>query len=290
MPFHVAISRDLAAGLTLVSGPMTALDLSLWLGALGHAFSLEDTPDKDGVTLRDQFATEGVAPVWLHGRTLLQATGMRSHTQLVRPFERLGESFVRIGRPGHGNTQTYRLWEGWEGTPIHRGHEIERAYFPGIPVAYGMIHGRHAPIVVDVEALAAFRSRFSAILFLRALAWMNGANRPSSWGRSTPGDAVTVKVPIDELQEAFGIGSLQGLRSWNDNALGPRGLGGPVHADLASAGVGLRTEWIFFGTGHRKTATGLKITVWSRKPVEKRAERRGRLPRRQLSGSSSQAP
>lgn len=289
MSFHVAISRDLAAGLTLVSGHMTALDLALWLGALGHAFSLEDTPDRDGMTMKDQYAIEGVAPVWMHGRTLLQATGLRSHTQLIRPFERLGESVVRIGRPGHGNTATYRLWEGWEGTPINRTHAVDRGYFPGLPVAYGMIHGRHAPIVVDVEALASFRSRFSALIYLRALAWMNGANRPSSWGRSAPGDSVTVKVPIEQLWEAFGIGTLQGVKAWNVNALGPRGLGGPVHADLASAGVGLRTDWVFIGTGNRKTATHLKITAWRRKPIEKRVERRGGW-RRQLSVSSSAAP
>ncbi|MEL6061861.1 MULTISPECIES: hypothetical protein [unclassified Methylobacterium] len=289
MPFHVSISRDLAAGMTLVEGPLTPLDLAMWLGALGHAFTIEDEPDAEGLTLRDRWAIDG-ANLWVHGKALLDATGMRSHSQLVRPFERLGESRIRIGQAGRGNDATYRLWEGWEGTPIHRGHPVEVGYFPGIPVVYGMIHGKAHPIVLDVEGLAAFRTRFAAFLYLRVLAWMNGANTPRAWHRTPPGDRVTVTVPVEDLPYAFGIGTLTTVKQWNLNALGARGEGGPVHADLASVGIGLKTQWQWLGTGNRKTAIGLRITAWRSKPIEKRVERRGGRRTRQLSGSSSPAP
>lgn len=255
-PILVPVSRRFAASLSIVDGPATSLDLALWLGAVSRSLALKDEPEKGALPLRTQWIVSDAAPVWISGRNLLAAAGVRSHGTLVRPFERLAETNVSLGgRKG----RTHRLWHGWEGDPIDRVTPEEVGIVSGVALAWGMIHGQAWPVVANVTAMARFRSRFSAILYLRTLAWMAGAGTPSTWQRTAPGDHVTVTIPMRDLARALGTGQLQGMGPWNAKAFGTAGRGGPVHEDLMSAGVRLRTRWVMAGAGARQVPVALEV-------------------------------
>lgn len=255
-PFLVPVARRFAASFSIVDGPATSLDLALWLGAVSHALTMEEEPAEGEVPLRTAWIQSDVAPIWLCGRTLLAAAGVRSHTALVRPFERLAETTVSLGgRKG----VTHRLWQGWEGNPIDRLTPKERGVVSGRALAWGMIPGQAWPVAANLTAMAHFRSRFSAVIYLRALAWMAGAGTPTTWKRTAPGDHVTVTIPMRDLARALGTGQLQGMGPWNKKAFGTGGRGGPVHDDLLSAGVRLRTRWLMAGAGARQVPVALEV-------------------------------
>lgn len=274
-PFIVPLSRRFAASLGVVDGPMTSLDLALWLAFVCHALTVVDEVDEDGITTRMACLldpTDGF-PVWAHGRTLLAATGLRSHALLERPFARLSETTVSLGgRKG----RTHRLWHGWEGSPIDRTTPTEIGHVSAAALAWGMIDGQLWPVAVDLTALARFRSRFSAIIYLRALAWMHGAGTPTAWERTAPGTDVSLRIPMSDLARALGTGQLDGMGPWNAKGFGTAGRGGPVHEDLESAGIRLRTTWVMAGAGARKVPVALKVrvsrTARAVQPVRKRRQ------------------
>ncbi|MBD8909074.1 hypothetical protein [Methylorubrum zatmanii] len=283
-PFLVPVSRRFAASLSIIDGPATSLDLALWLGAVSHALRLEDEPAEGELPLRTAWILEDAAPVSISGRTLLAAAGVRSHGTLVRPFERLAETNVSLGgRKG----RTHRLWHGWEGDPIDRMTPEEVGIVSGVALAWGMIHGQAWPVVANVTAMARFRSRFSAVIYLRALAWMAGAGTPTTWKRTAPGDHVTVTIPMRDLARAMGTRQLQGMGPWNAKAFGTGGRGGPVHDDLKSAGILLRTKWNMAGTGARRVPLSLEVRASRIGGAGKTPRELRPAPRPQASGRAS---
>ena len=280
----IPLSRYFAAGLCLRGGSLTSLDLCLWLAAVSGTLALVDEPDESGLTMRDHWMTAhgDAAPVWIAGPVLLQATGQRGYALLERSFERLAEARVSIGL--HGPADAHRLWHGWEATPVSKEDPIDRGVVSGLMLTQAMIEGDPHPVAVNLSAMAAFRSRFSALIYLRALGWMAGAGTPKSWSRTRPGPRVSVTVPIGDLHRALGTDSLAMVGDWNAKAFGPGGRGGPVHEDLATAGIRLKTEWRMgaAGYGTRQVPTGLRITVSTIAGAERRP-----LPRRPRQSSSS---
>ncbi|GBU19681.1 MULTISPECIES: hypothetical protein [unclassified Methylobacterium] len=281
--FIVPVSRNLAASLSVVDGPMTSLDLALWLGLVCHALTLEDEPDADGGTLRDEWILSDEAVVWAHGRTLLAATGMRAYSQLERPFERLAATTVSIGRRGRG----HRLWKGWEASPVDRETPTEVGIVSGAVLAWGSIHGQPWTVPVNLSALARFRSRFSAIVYLRALAWLAGAGTPSTWKRTPPGDDVTVTIPVQDLPRALGTAQLDGMREWDAKALGTAGRGGPVQEDLETAGIRMVTQWVMAGAGRRQVPVALRIRVSRGAVAAPKGRRQRQAPASALTSSPS---
>ena len=252
------LSRRFAGAVCLVSGPMTSLDMALWLAAVSRTLGLIDEPDEDGATAADIWLMEDAAPVYVHGRDLLAATGQRSHDRLRRPFERLGESVVSLAL---ATGRTHRLWQGWEASPVDRHTPVERGFVSGMALHVSMVADEPWPLTVDLKGMAAFKSRHSAILYLRVLAWLAGGGTPKAWGRTPPGDEVSLTVPMDGLHRALGTDALRGMGEWNEKAFGTGGRGGPVHQDLASVGIRLDTEWQMAGTGGRRVPVGLRIKV-----------------------------
>jgi hypothetical protein len=256
---------------------------------VADALPLVDEPAEDGSTMRDVWAVDDAAAIWMSGRTLLEATGLRSHTQLRRPFERLAQSRVSLGL---ADDHTHVLWQGWEGFAIDRQYPREVGVVSGLCLAYALIHERW-PVLVDVSALARFRCRYSGILYLRALAWLAGAGTSKRWERSPPGPRVTITVPVQDLHRALGHGNLRMVGEWNTQAFGAGGRGGPVHEDLARAGIRLKTEWIAAAAGYgtRQTPVALRITVAKIERAARVPSRpRLKLKRPQASSSSSMSP
>lgn len=290
MPFTVPLSRTFAASLCLVAGPATSLDLALWLGTVADALILVDDPDEHGLTMRDAWTTaEGdEAPLFMAASTLLQATGLRTHAQLERPFERLSDTSWSLGL--HGDHRL-RLWHGWEASPADRGNPVDRGIVSGLALAQAMIHEVRFTVSVNVGAMARFRSRYSALIYMRALAWLTGAGTPKSWKRTPPGKGrpVSVTVPVDELHRALGTDSLRMVGDWNAKAFGRDAKGGPVHEDLASTGIRLRTEWIMASAGYgaRQVPTALRLTVSRIAGAERRPPTRRPRQSSQASSRSS---
>lgn len=288
--FITPLSRTLAGSLCLAEGVLTPVDVALWLAAMADALILVDDPDTAGVTLRDAWRTaaDDAAPLFMAGRTLLEATGLRTHGALVRPFERLAAARLYLGLDG----DAYRPWHGWEADPINRDNPIDRGVVSGMLLTMGMIHDTRFPVSVNVSAMARFRSRVSPFLYLRALAWLAGAGTPKAWKRSPPGDRVTVTVPMGELHRAIGVPGGAMVGDWV-GAFGPGGRGGPVNADLATAGIRLETAWRMGTTGYgtRQVPTGLRITVARVAGAERRPlPRRPRQPSSSCSSSASSRP
>lgn len=283
--FTVRLSRRFAGGLSIRSGTATSLDIALWLGAVSEAIAIPDEPDAEGLTKRDVWMVSDEAPVDITGSTMLRATGLRSHGLLVRPLERLAETEVSLGSSG----AKYRLWQGWEADPVGRDNPVDRGIVSGMALATAMLQGQPFPVEVNLSAMAAFRSRFSAVVYLRALAWMAGHGTPTAWHRTKPGPRVSLTVPMADLPRALGTDSLAMMGDWNAKALGARGRGGPVHEDLATAGIRLATDWRMEGVGYgsREVPTALRITVSriagaQRRPLPRR-------PRQSSKSSSSSA-
>lgn len=265
------LSRRFAGAACLVSGLMTSLDLALWLAVVSRSLGWIDEPDEDGGTVTDIWLQEDAAPVYVHGRDLLAATGQRSHDRLRRPFERLEASVVSLAM---STDRTHRLWQGWEeGAGIDRYTPVDRAMVSGVALHVCLVAEEKWPLRVDLAGMAAFGSRHSCWIYLRALAWLAGAGTPKDWGRTPPGDKVSLTIPIGALHRALGTNALSGMGQWNEKAFGPGGRGGPVHRDLASVGIKLETAWTMAGTGARRVPVALGITV-SRAPVGARRVRR----------------
>lgn len=281
----VPLSRRFAASLAIAAGPATSLDFALWLGFVAHALTLDDGPDEAGGTTRQTWLVDDEAAVWAHGRTLLAATGLRSYAQLQRPFERLATTEVTFGRQG----RRHRLWHGWEGSPANRDTSCEVGLVSGFALAWGMIDGLKWPVSVNLSAMARFRSRFSAVVYLRALAWLAGAGTPSTWKRTPPGNDVTLTIPVRDLARALGTSQLAGMREWNAKAFGTAGRGGPVHEDLETAGIRLVTHWVMAGAGLRQVPVALRIRV-SRSAVAAPKGRRQRQASRSSNESVAPAP
>ncbi len=76
---------------------------------------------------------------------------------------------------------------------------------------------------------------------------------------------------------------------WNAKAFGPGARGGPVHEDLAAAGIRLRTEWVMASAGYgaRQVPKALRLTVSRIAGAERRPL--PRRPRRAHSSSSGSA-
>lgn len=271
--FTVPLSRRFAASLCVVEGPMTSLDLALWLGFVAHALAMDDGPIgpmEDG-SLRESWLLNDEAVVWAPGRNLIAATGMRSYAQLERPFERLAATKVSIGRRG----REHRLWHGWEESSVDRCNPAQVGIVSGVALAWGSIEGQLWPVSVNLSAMARFRSRFSAIAYLRALAWLAGASTPSTWKRTPPGDDVTLTIPVQDLPRAFGTTQLPGMRDWNAKAFGTAGRGGPVQEDLETAGIRMATKWVMAGAGRRQVPVALRVRM-SRNAVASPKGRRQR--------------
>ncbi len=196
-PFTVPLARTFAASLCVVEGPATSLDVALWLGVVADALLIVDEPDERGLTMRDGLLTaeDDQAPLPIAARTLLEATGLGTHRQLERPFERLAETAWSLGLH---DGQRLRLWHGWEApeTPADRQTPVERGLVSGLALAQAMPHDTRFWLTVDVAAMARFRSRFSALIYLRALAWIAGAGTPKAWKRTPPGEGKPVSVTV----------------------------------------------------------------------------------------------
>lgn len=288
--FITPLSRTFAGSLCLSEGMLTPVDMALWLAAMADELVRVDDPDASGVTLRDAWRTaeDDAAPIYMAGRKLLQATGLRTHGALARPFERLAAARLSLGQDG----DTFTPWHGWEVDPIGRDNPVDRGVVSGMLLTMGMIHDTRFPVSVNVSALGRFRNRTSPWLYLRALAWMAGAGTPKSWKRSPPGDRVAVTVPMGELHRAIGVPGGAMVGDWA-GAFGPGGRGGPVHADLATAGIKLETTWRMGATGYgtRQVPTGLRITVARVAGAERRPlPRRPRQPSSSSSASASSRP
>ncbi|TXM68554.1 hypothetical protein [Methylobacterium sp. WL120] len=265
---------------------MTSLDLSLWLAVVAGTLGIDDEPDDEtGLTLVDAWLMneDDVAPVYCRGADLLAATGLRSHRQLRRPFDRLAASVVRVSLKDGPDV---RLWKGWEASPIDRNTPVERGIVSALALNFGLLVKDPWPIEVDLRGMAAFGSRHSAILYLRSLAWLAGAGTPKDWGRTPPGERVSLTIPIAALHRALGTNALRGMGQWNERAFGPGGRGGPVHRDLASVGLRLETTWVMAGTGARRVPVALGITV-ARAPVGARRVRRQDVRKSRSSASSA---
>lgn len=286
--YTVAVSRMFCASLCLRSGSLQPVDMALWLAAVSGALILVDEPDADGVTMRDfwRVAEDDAAPLYIEASSLLRATGLRGHGMTVRPFERLAEAEVSLGRDGPARHQ---LWHGWEADPVSRDHPVDRGIVSGMVLSMAMVEGDPFPVSVNLSALAAFRCRYSTIVYLRALAWLNGIGTPKAWGRTKPGNRVTVTVPLSDIAKALGTDSPEMVGDWNALAFGREGRGGPVHADLATAGIRLETEWqtASVGYGARRVPSALRITVARIRGAERRPLRR--RPRQSSRSSSSSA-
>lgn len=290
--YTVAVSRVFCGSLCLRSGSLQPVDMALWLASVSGALILVDEPDEDGVMMRDfwRVAEDDAAPIYIEGSSLLRATGLRGHGLTRRPFERLAEAEVSLGRDGPAR---HRLWHGWEANPVSRDHPVDRGIVSGMVLSMAMIEEDPFPVSVNLSAMAAFKSRYSTLVYLRALAWLNGIGTPKSWARTKPGSRVTVTIPLSDLAKALGTDSPAMMGEWNEVAFGREGGGGPVHADLATAGIRLETEWqtASVGYGTRRVPSALRITVARIRGSERRPLlRRPRQASRSSASSAASIP
>ncbi|TXN71906.1 hypothetical protein [Methylobacterium sp. WL6] len=254
----IRISRRVCASLCLADGPATPLDMALWLAVVGDMAAIVDEPDEDGITMLDGWAVSDAAAVWCHRDTLLAATGQPRLSDLARPFDRLGRTEFTLGLT---NPRRFRLWRGWEFDAPSRLEPTAVGIVSGMVMTQTMIHGDPFPVAVDALGMARFRSRWSPLVYMRCLAWLAGAGTAKSWQRSRPGDTVVVTIPVDALHRGLGSGTLTWPGDWNARAFGRGGRGGPVHEDLESVGIRLKTEWVQGRVGLYMQTTGLRMTV-----------------------------
>ncbi len=191
--------------------------------------------------------------------TLLQATGLRTHAQLERPFERLSDTSWALGL--HGDHRL-RLWHGWR-RPRRTGQSGRSGIVSGLALAQAMIHEVRFTVSVNVGAMARFRSRYSALIYSGRSLGSQAPVRPRAeadparQGRPFLSPCPWTSPPGAGHRFAADGGGLE------CQGVGRDAKGGPVHEDLASAGLRLRTEWVMApaGYGARQVPTALRLTV-----------------------------
>lgn len=267
--YPAAVSRGFASGAVLTSGNASAGDLTLWLAGLSACAVA--CPSEDGLSPIDvnyRLASDfGSVPV----RSMLDLTRADRVSTLSAAIRRLQETRAHLIGMDDGDQQAML---GWETTAQHETGELTTIplepaisqmaalHYPGILIAEAHVANDvearepRQPILFDLADIAGFRSRYSVMLYLRALAWLSG-NVPlkQHWKRRFVGNTrVEMRVPVPDAGLLMGITGLKRRVDIERLALTP------AKADLAKVGINLSHEWIPV-PGYERICGQLAITA-----------------------------
>lgn len=282
-PRRIAISRRLAHGM-VVDGPATAGDLAVWLASVGAVAT--SYPRRDGVSPIDLLAMSDDNYALMRPRDLLPLTG-RDRLALLHPtMDRLKATEIRLlslgkrsfpaligyeamevlpradGAPGTPGTCAVK----WLGRPPVRTSETAGMRMPGWILAEAHVdndvgldkYRKPLPpsVLLDLDVLAGFRSRYALMLYVRAQAWLSGwVKLPSGWSRRfvSPG-RVELRVPVPDASLLLGI---EGLKRKDDIE---RLAFKPSLRELRDAGINVSVDWVRLA-GYERVYSHLSVTV-----------------------------
>lgn len=127
-----------------------------------------------------------------------------------------------------------------------------------------------APFGYDPSVVAAFSCRYSALVYLRLLAWTEpGAIMPKAWrARRVRGGDMLVDIPTPQAQEALGVTGIVSASALAQQVVRP------VSEDLRR--VGVKFEWGWERSPVMKGPKSLRLRITD--PREARAPARTRTP------------
>lgn len=282
-PRRIAISRRLAHGM-VVAGPATAGDLAVWLASVAAVAT--SYPRRDSVSPIDLLAMSESDYAVMRPKDLLPLTG-RDRLALLHPtMDRLKATEIRLlslgkrsypalldyeamevvaqaeGVPGTPGTYAVK----WLGRPPVRTCETAGMRMSGWILAEAHVDNDEGvdryrkplppSVLLDLDVLASFRSRYALMLYVRAQAWLSGwVKLPSGWSRRfvSPG-RVEVRVPVPDASLLIGI---EGLKRKDDIQ---RLAFNPSLKELRDAGINVTVDWIRL-PGYERVYSHLSITV-----------------------------
>ena len=282
-PRRIAISRRLAHGM-VVDGPATAGDLAVWLASIGAVAT--SYPRRDGVSPIDLFAMSESDYAVMLPRDLLPLTGGDRLALLHPTMDRLKDTQIKLlslGKRSFPALLDYEAMEvvaqaeggsgtpgtcavKWLGRPPVRTNETAGMRMPGWILAEAHVdndegldrYGKTLPpsVLLDLDVLAGFRSKYALMLYVRAQAWLSGwVKLPSGWSRRfvSPG-RVELRVPVPDASMLLGI---EGLKRKDDIE---RLAFKPSLKELRDAGINVAIDWIRL-PGYERVYSHLSVTV-----------------------------
>ncbi|WP_455965156.1 hypothetical protein [Methylorubrum aminovorans] len=270
------ISRRLATGAVVVAGEVTASDLALWLAGLTRIAATSPGVAR-GTSPVDAYMRAEMVAADVPVRDLTGLVGA-PRLALLRPMvARLQDTRVRLMGLSDAEAQACLGWETVGRQALAPGEpertcilprEPERAdetaalWFPGKLAAEAHVTNDTEaqkpvpPVAFDLAAVGRMRSRYSPLLYLRALAWLSGpVPLRSGWGkRFVAKGRCEIRVPLPDAGLLIGVDALRRKADIERLALGP------AKADLAAAGINLHVEWIRLA-GYAQVFTHLALTV-----------------------------
>lgn len=275
------VSRRLATGAVIVAGDATASDLAVWLAGLSRA--VEATPAVEGqANPVDMLMTRQQAAAEVPVRSLMGLVGVRRLATLRPMVGRLQGTQVRLMGLADATVPALLGWETVAfqalapGQPERRGtlqrepgrtSETAALWLPARLVAEAHVANDTLAspptktIEFDLAAVGRMRSRYSPLLYLRALAWLSGqVPLRAGWRRRfVASGRVEIRVPAPDAGMLIGVDALRRKHDLDRLALAP------AKADLAAAGVNLHIEWIRLD-GYEQVFSHLSLTVSLRQP------------------------
>lgn len=282
-PRRIAISRRLAHGM-VVDGPATAGDLAVWLASVAAVAT--SYPRRDGVLPIDLLAMSEDDYALMRPRDLLPLTG-RDRLALLHPtMDRLKATEIRLLSLGkrafpalldYEALEMVRQTEGaagapgtcairWLGRPPERTNETAGMRMPGWILAEAHVENDEGldryrkplppSVLLDLDLLAGFRSRYALMLYVRAQAWLSGwVKLRSGWSRRcvSPG-RVELRVPVPDASMLLGIVGLQRKDDIQRLAFDPS------VRELRDAGINVSVDWVRLA-GYERVYSHLSVTV-----------------------------
>jgi hypothetical protein len=272
-PMPTCLISPRFASALILHGPATARDLAHYLSLIAPL-----TASKDELTHHELIfgADASVRGASTMGR-LLSDMGAATFANLTPSQDRLRHTRVAF----HFETPSQRQWHRTfidmesSGYGVRRNQEV--GYQVGRkPVAVALAGGRG--LAVDLEALRAMNSGDTAVMYLRALAWMRGGLRQrDAWGYHSGALDTTLRIPIADIPDALGFVEDAGdPRALQASRITERVLK-PARAALARAGIRLQPHWIA-AEGYSRICSHLHLTLTriASDQIPTEAKRRGR--------------
>lgn len=131
---------------------------------------------------------------------------------------------------------------------------------------------------IDLGEMARFKCRYSVLAYVRAIAWLQEEDRlPEAWrAHRTAAGALAMDLPAAACRAALGVEGYGRIPDLERRVLDP------VAADLATAGISLKWQWV---RGRRGTAAALRLRLVPDEAVRPALAPRVRRPRTRVPGA-----
>ena len=267
------VSRRLASGAVIAYGDATARDIALWLSGLSVAAT---APVPGATSPVDGLMATRMTHANVPMRSLMALAGV-DRLALLRPsIIRLQGTQIRLMSMADEQVQACI---GWEAMNEGQGEEHEAGqatlyrepaftvetaalFYPGLLAAEAHVDNDVSarvpvePVAFRLATLARMRSRYSPLLYLRALAWLRGpVPLRAGWKKRFVGvGRVEMRVPMPDAELLIGVPAYKTRHDYDRYALAP------AKADLAMAGINMHVEWETL-PGYARVVSHLSLTM-----------------------------